>query len=69
MQEIRNLKRETSIPRQKTKHLSNPANTLSLADFVFCDLIELCKDRLPDNSTYTAQLKFSTDFNMMPNFE
>ena len=44
-------KRKTPIPRQKIKYLSNQANMLNLADFVFCDLIEVSKDQLPDNST------------------
>ena len=44
-------KRKTPIPRQKIKYLSNQAIMLNLADFVFCDLIDVSKDQLPDNST------------------
>ena len=51
MQEIRNPRKETPLPRQKLKFLSNPANKLNLADFVCRDLkIELQK-QLPDNMT------------------
>ena len=51
MQEIRNPRKETPLPRQKLKFLSNPANKLNLADYVCRDLeIELQK-QLPDNMT------------------
>lgn len=48
MQKISNPKRETPIPRQKEKYLSNSVNKLNLADFVFNDLAEICKDQLPN---------------------
>lgn len=51
MQEIRNPERETPIPQQKVKYLSNTVNKLNLADFVFNDLVELCKDQLPNERT------------------
>ena len=41
-------KKRAPIPCYKK---SNPANKMYLADFVFCDLIEVCKDQLLDNNT------------------
>ena len=51
MQEIRNPKKETPIPKQKLKYLSNPANKLNLADFVFRELVTELQEQLPDNMT------------------
>ena len=51
MQEIRNPRRETSIPRQKSKYLSTPANELNLVDFVCRNLVVELEEQLPDNMT------------------
>ena len=51
MQEIRNPNRETPIPRQKLKFLSNPVNKLNLANFVLTDMAEKCMEMLPEDVT------------------
>lgn len=48
MQEIRNPSRDTPLPKQRIKMLSNPRNKANIADFLFQDWVDKCMDRLED---------------------
>ena len=49
MQELRNPRRETTIPRQKSRYLSTPATELNLAEFACRNLVVELEEQLPEN--------------------
>ena len=48
MAEIHNPGRNTPLPKQRQKMLSNPANKANIANFLMVDWAKVCKDRLTD---------------------
>ena len=50
MQEIRNPKRNTSLPKQRQKMLSNARNKANIAVFLMYDWIKQCQEKLPAES-------------------
>ena len=48
MAEIHNPGRNTPLPKQRQKMLSNPANKANIANFLMVDWAKVCSDRLTD---------------------